>query len=230
VGNDANLQTFVDARRFVRAKVANLNARNTLPSPQDGDLVLVLDNGAGQTQIDRYKASTSSWATVAVEGGGGGGSVAAAPAPKDPVRAATTGTLPANTRATNVLTASVNGALPAIDGVSLALGDRLLVRNEANGAKNGIYTVTSLGSASVPWSLARASDANTEADLPSGTLVLVSEGIVNRGAVFGLVAEDAITLNETPLNFARFGGGSAMSTPVQGKIVPLEVMSIISQG
>lgn len=212
-GNDANLQTFVDARRFVRAKVADLSTRNSLPSPQDGDLVLVLDNGTSQTQIDRYKASTATWVTVAVEGGGGGGggAVAAAPAYKEPVRVATAAALPTNTRATNVLTASVNGVLPAIDGVSLSLGDRLLVKNEAAGEKNGLYVVTSVGSGATPWSLTRSDDADTEIKLAPGILVPVSGGTVNGDAVFTLTTDGAITLGTTSLAFARLKAGDALT-------------------
>jgi hypothetical protein len=74
-GGTSNIQSFLDARRFIRAKVSNIAGRNALSSPQDGDLVLVLDNGEGKTQLDRYKSSSTSWVTVAVEGGtsGGGG-------------------------------------------------------------------------------------------------------------------------------------------------------------
>ena len=66
---------------------------------------------------------------------------------KRSVRAATTAALAANSRTGNVITASANGAIAAQDGVSLAVGNRLLVKNEALGANNGIYLVTSLGSA-----------------------------------------------------------------------------------
>ena len=54
-------------------------------------------------------------------------------------RVATTAALPANTRVLNVLTANVNGALPAIDGIAISVADRVLVKNEALGQNNGSY-------------------------------------------------------------------------------------------
>src|SRR5687767_4633317 len=80
---------------------------------------------------------------------------------KDAVRVATTTALPANTRSGNTLTATTNGALGTIDGVTLALLDRILVKNEATGANNGIYHVLNVGGASARWRLARVPDANT---------------------------------------------------------------------
>jgi hypothetical protein len=218
-GGNANIQDYLDARRFIRAKVANVTARNGLTSPQDGDLVLVLDNGSGYTQLDRYKSSTSAWVTVAVEGGtsgGGGGSGGGSGAYKSPVRAATVSTLPTNTRSGNVLTASANGALPAIDGVTLEADNRLLVKNEATGANNGLYVVTSVGSASTPWVLTRAEDANTDALVVPNLLVFVQEGTSNGDTGFLLTTNATITLNTTALTFSRAmgGAGGVMGTPM----------------
>lgn len=63
-----------------------------------------------------------------------------------PVRVGTTEPLPSNTRTGNVLTSSELGPL-SVDGVSLELGDGVLVNDEADGAHNGIYTLTTLGAA-----------------------------------------------------------------------------------
>lgn len=125
---------------------------------------------------------------------------------KNSVRAATTGALAANTRTGNVLTADANGALGAIDGVTLVVGDRLLVKNEATGANNGLYTVTSLGSGGTKWSLTRATDADTSAEVTSGMLVPVEAGTVNADKIFELDVEPAITLNTTALVFVDWRG------------------------
>jgi hypothetical protein len=50
---------------------------------------------------------------------------------KQPVNVATTAALAANTYSAGVLTASGNGALAAIDGYAPQVGDRILVKNEA---------------------------------------------------------------------------------------------------
>lgn len=62
------------------------------------------------------------------------------------------------------LTANANGALAAIDGVSLAVNDYLVVKDQAAALQNGLYRVTQLGSASTPWILTRATtmDAASE--------------------------------------------------------------------
>jgi hypothetical protein len=125
---------------------------------------------------------------------------------KASVRAATTAALPANTRTGNVLTASANGALPAQDGVTLALNDRLLVKNEASGANRGWYHVSAAGDGSSPWTLTRAADADTSAEVTSGAASFVSEGTVNGGTAWTLTTADPVTLNTTALTFTQFGG------------------------
>ena len=78
---------------------------------------------------------------------------------KDSVRVRTTANLDA-TYASGTLTASENGQLPDIDGVSLQLDDRILLLNQSQGAHNGIYKVGSLGAADAKWYLDRTADAN----------------------------------------------------------------------
>lgn len=119
-----------------------------------------------------------------------------------PVRVATTAALATNTRSGNVLTASANGALASQDGVSLAVGDRILVWAEATGANNGIYDVTSLGSGGTPWVLTRSTDADASRKLVPGCEVRVSEGTVYADQKFVLTTNATITLNTTSLTFA----------------------------
>jgi hypothetical protein len=130
---------------------------------------------------------------------------------KASVRVATTTTLPANTRSGNVLTASANGVLAAIDGVTLIVGDRVLVKNEATGANNGIYTVTSVGSGGTPWTMTRATDADTSAEVTPELYTFVEEGTVNTGGGWRLITAAPITLNTTALVFTQFNAGSAYS-------------------
>lgn len=94
---------------------------------------------------------------------------------KEPAHAATATALPANTATPTVMTASANGALPLIDGESLLVGERVLVKNEGTTSKNGIYQVTSLGDALNPWVLTRTADADTAAEL-CGAQVPVDTG------------------------------------------------------
>lgn len=125
---------------------------------------------------------------------------------KQSVRAATAAALAAYTRADNVITANANGALAAVDGVTLVVGDRILLKNGAAGADNGIYTVTSLGSAGTKWRLTRAADANTSALVTSGMLVPVEEGTANASTIWELSTANPITLNTTALTFTVNAG------------------------
>lgn len=125
---------------------------------------------------------------------------------KESVRAATAAALAAYARADNVITANANGALAAVDGVTLAVGDRILLKNGAAGADNGIYTVTSLGSAGTKWRMTRAADANTSALVTSGMLVPVEEGTANASTIWELSTANPINLNTTALSFVVNAG------------------------
>lgn len=124
---------------------------------------------------------------------------------KQSVRVGTTANLAA-TRSGNVLTASSNGTLAAIDDITLIVGDRILVKNQTTGADNGIYTVTSLGAAGAPWTMTRAVDADSNDEVTSGLYVLITEGTANAGSSYVLSTPDPITLNTTSLTFTQFTG------------------------
>lgn len=134
---------------------------------------------------------------------------------KNSARLATTGALPASTLVGNVLTAAANGSIPNQDGVAPVVGNRILVKNEGAGTSlvNGIYDVTDLGSAGTPWILTRSSDADTSAEVTSGMYLFVDEGTANADTAWVLSTNDPITLNTTPLTFAKF---SSLSDLVAG--------------
>lgn len=73
-----------------------------------------------------------------------------------------------------------DGLIPVIDGVTLALNDRVLVVNDSpdggGGYCAGVYTVTDLGSVSTPWVLTRATDNDTAATLLTFWAVANLEG------------------------------------------------------
>lgn len=97
--------------------------------------------------------------------------------------AATTGALPASTYAANAITASANGVLPAQDGVTLQVGQDVLIKDEAIASRNGLYTVTSLGSVSSKFSLYRkAGYDNSLAVYPSQ--INIASGTVNARKIF----------------------------------------------
>lgn len=127
-------------------------------------------------------------------------------AAKEPVRVATTTALAASTVSGTKRTANANGALPAIDGVTLVAADRLLDKDHATTAQQGIWRVVDPGSATRPWILERPRDFDTSSDVRSGLTVEVSEGTLNSGGVFTLTTANPIVLATTGLTFTRTGG------------------------
>jgi hypothetical protein len=96
------------------------------------------------------------------------------------VHAATTGTLAAITGGSVTYdngTGGINAtltlgvALTTLDVYSLQDGDRILVKNEATQAHNGIYTWATGGTV-----LTRANDFNTAVEIAGGDFVFVTEG------------------------------------------------------
>lgn len=137
--------------------------------------------------------------------------------PKNSVRAATIAALPANTYANGTagvgatLTANANGALAAVDGITLIVGNRLLVQNEVAAANNGIYALTQLGDGSHPYILTRTIDANSATVVTSGMFTFVEEGTKNAAAGFVLSTTGAITIGTTALTFTQFSGAGEIT-------------------
>jgi hypothetical protein len=103
----------------------------------------------------------------------------------------------ATTVAGNLSTAFEAGDV--VDGVTLAAGDRLLIKNQADPTENGIYVVQASGAP------IRAEDANTGAEL-HGAAVYVDEGTVNADTGWLQTTSGTITLGTTALVWAQFAG------------------------
>lgn len=128
------------------------------------------------------------------------------------VRVVTTVSLPAYTYANGssgvgaTITATSNGAIPAIDGVTLNVGDAILVHNGAALSDNGVYTVTALGDGSNPFILTRHALADSAAEL-AGMHVRTRLGLTHRGDVYTMaLGQSSITVGTTALVFVRVGG------------------------
>lgn len=117
---------------------------------------------------------------------------------KSAVRAATT--------AAGTLSSSfANGSV--IDGVTLVTGDRILLKNQASGSENGIYTVNASGAPT------RATDADASNEVPPGMVVPIAEGTANADTLWILTTNGPITLGTTALAFSKIpiGGGTALT-------------------
>lgn len=135
---------------------------------------------------------------------------------KNPVRAATTAALAANTYANGTagvgatLTANANGALAAQDGVTLVASDRILVKNEATASHNGIYVVTQVGDGSHPYILTRTTDADAGTENVAAA-VFVDEGTVNADSAYVQTTIAPLTMGTSNLVFVLFTSTSAVT-------------------
>jgi hypothetical protein len=92
-----------------------------------------------------------------------------------------------------------------LDGVTLATGNRVLVKNQSTASENGIYVVQASGAA------VRADDADTNAEVTSGMFTFVEEGTVNADSGWVLTTNNPITLGSTGLVFAQFSGAGQIT-------------------
>jgi hypothetical protein len=92
-----------------------------------------------------------------------------------------------------------------LDGVTLATGDRILIKDQASGAENGIYTVNASGAPT------RATDADSNAEVTAGMFVFVTEGTTNADTGWVMTTNDAITLGTTALAFSQFTGAGTVT-------------------
>ena len=117
------------------------------------------------------------------------------------VRAATVGA--------NITVASA--APNTLDGVTLALNDRILVKDQSTPAQNGIYYVSTLGTgANGVWT--RSTDADVAGDI-DGATVAVGEGTINGGKRFQTPFKTTDTVGTTAMYWNKlvdvFAGSSA---------------------
>ncbi|QDH91745.1 hypothetical protein SEA_PHRAPPUCCINO_70 [Mycobacterium phage Phrappuccino] len=88
-----------------------------------------------------------------------------------------------------------------IDGITLANGDSILLKNQSSETDNGIYVYTSASAA-----LTRRDDANSADTLVPNTTVYVAEGDTNADTAWTLTTDAPITVGTTNLTFAQSGG------------------------
>lgn len=95
-----------------------------------------------------------------------------------------------------------------LDGVTVAVNDRVLIYQQANQTQNGIYVVTNVGSGSTNWVLTRSSDADTYVinsanGLSEGSTVFVQQGTTGAGETYTCNTSGVITFGTTNITFAQ---------------------------
>ena len=82
----------------------------------------------------------------------------------------------------------------SLDGITLATGDRVLVKNQSTGSQNGIYTVVASGTAS------RDTDFDAIGEL-AGQLVIIQEGSTNAEKMFLCTTDSDASLGSDTITF-----------------------------
>ena len=121
-------------------------------------------------------------------------------------RLATTAALPACTPAGSgvgkTLTANAVGIL-SVDATNAVLGDRIMVKNQVAPADNGLYSVTTEGTAGVAFVLTRATDFDAvgQNEVMPGAYTYVTGGSSNLDTYFEMTTDGQITMESTALAF-----------------------------
>ena len=96
-------------------------------------------------------------------------------------------------------TLTTTGTFTTIDGVTLSVGMRILVKNEVTAANNGIYDVTS------STVLTRSADFNTPTEMAGGDFTFVTAGTLYDNT--GWVMPDPVTtVGTSPVVWVQFSG------------------------
>lgn len=135
--------------------------------------------------------------------------------PKASVRAASTANVVVTYSATGGTSArgQITVAPNTLDGVTLAAGNRILLKDQSTGAQNGIWVVSTLGSgANGVWD--RAGDFDSDTEVTSGAFVFVEEGTANDNTGWVLTTSNPIIIgggSGTSIAFAQFSSAGSVT-------------------
>jgi hypothetical protein len=114
------------------------------------------------------------------------------------------------------LTADTNRAFSTLDGQTVSVGQRILIKDQTAQLQNGIYTLTTVGSGAAPWVITRATDNDAAPELANGDVVNITGGTVNSGKTFVNSTTGTITVGTTAITFASYYTGLPSQTGSSG--------------
>lgn len=91
-----------------------------------------------------------------------------------------------------------------VDGVTLSTGDRILIKDQAAPAENGIYVVQASGAP------VRAADMNGSSEF-AGSFVFVKEGTANQDTGWVCTTDDPVVVDTTAINFTQFSSAGIIT-------------------
>ena len=123
-----------------------------------------------------------------------------------PCIAASTANLAANyvngTAGTGATLTSISSGIFTLDGVTIPVGNRVLIKDQTSAFQNGIYNVTNSGGTTTSWVLTRAADYDTPSEMLRGGVVDIIGGVSNLVSSW-MQTENITTIGTTNIIFAR---------------------------
>jgi hypothetical protein len=178
-----------------RSGAVTLNATDVNNAIAGANLTSIASIAVTADPTTALQVATKQYVDAAVSGLHVHDSVAAA------TTAALSGTVTYNNGTSGVgATLTLGTALTTLDGWSLSNGDRILVKNQATAAHNGIYTWATGGTV-----LTRASDADTTLELNGGDFFFVTHGTVNNDTGW-VIIDPVTTIGTSDVSFTQFSG------------------------
>ena len=161
---------------------------NEISSTDTNGNISLNPNGTGSVDVNNAKITNLAEPTQSTDAATKGyvDARAAGLDPKQSVRVTTTGPITLSNTQT-------------IDGVALSVGDRVLVKDQASSAENGIYVVSSTS-----WT--RSTDFNEPSEASAGTFVFVEEGTLYADSGWVMSASSPAVIGTDPITFVQFSG------------------------
>ncbi len=114
-----------------------------------------------------------------------------------------------------------------IDGKTLVVGARVLVKDQASTFQNGIYTVTNVGSVSTNWVMTRATDYDQASEIIQYGVVIINQGTVNAGKLYQETGAGPFTIGTTPIVFALYSAAASIGAVL---LAPTGAQTIVTYG
>ena len=214
IGSDAVAlgATRTDINGLTSLDVDNLTLdANAITSTDTNGNIELSPNGTGTVVVPASYESRAGFSNQSLVNKAYVDSVTSGLSVKSPVKVATTGNLNATyNNGAGTLTGNSNFAL-SVDGVTVSVNDRILVKDQSTAAHNGFYKVTATGSGSAAFVLTRTPDADAASELVAGAFAFVEEGTANADNGYVLSTDGAVTLGTTAINFEQFSGAGQIS-------------------
>ena len=201
---------------IITPSVTGTTGNLTLTAGSSDDYVEIRPTGTGQVHVGGFKieslgaptASTDAATKQYVD------DLAQGLAIQAPAIVASTGTLATMSGGTVTYdngtagvgaTLTISGStLTAIDGITLSTDDRIVIKDEATSAHNGIYTYTST------TVLTRATDFDTPTEMAGGDFVFIQQGTIYNDT--GWVMTDPVTtVGTSDVTFVQFSGAGSFT-------------------